>query len=162
MKAFFKSFISLFQNHKHLVETSNSYRAGSRLYNTGTSLREDDNTFIISIPVPGLSRQDLRVDLNGRLLKISSRGLVKRTSVNYSFVLPDGVDVDSIQAKCRHGLLTVQIQKLKHERKIIKVSAPEGQFGNTIVLKTWWDRLKKKMDLPKYTQNVRLSKLLSS
>jgi HSP20 family protein len=133
-----------------------------------TQLREEANDFMVSIPVPGMGKEDLNVHIEGQLLVVSMKEkvkLAKHTSVSkhgvlHSFVLPDGADINRIHAKCRNGLLTVHIEKIKRTKKpiIIKVRGNDNEIRNTTPLNSWWERTKEKMDLRKFIPNVRMVK----
>src|SRR5689334_12586017 len=60
----------------------------------------------ISIPVPGLGKNDLNVYLQDRVLTVTTKldrasAMVSndRTKLRHSFVVPDDVDTDRIEAK---------------------------------------------------------------
>ena len=92
---------------------------------------EDADSFRIELAAPGLSKEDFRIDLNQRILTISSEksdeqmeeksGKVLRREFSYSrfsrsFSLPVSVNVDKIGATCKDGVLTVVLPK-KEESK---------------------------------------------
>ena len=133
-----------------------------------TPLQEEATNFMVSVPVPGMGKEDLNVDIEGQLLVISIKEqakLAKHTSASkrrvlHSFVLPDGVDTNRIHAKCRNGLLTVHIEKIKSKKRhiVIKVRGNDNDTKNTTPLNSWWERAKEKMDLRKFIPNARMMK----
>jgi HSP20 family molecular chaperone IbpA len=73
-----------------------------------------DNVTTITLEVPGLSSKDLDINLSGDLIKISAGDQHIR-----SFKLSKSLDLDSIQANTKHGLLTITIpNKQSKSRKI--------------------------------------------
>ena len=133
-----------------------------------TPLQEEATNFMVSVPVPGMGKEDLNVDIEGQLLVISIKEqakLAKHTSASkrrvlHSFVLPDGVDTNRIHAKCRNGLLTVHIEKIKSKKRhlVIEVGGNDYEIRNTTSLNSWWGRAKEKIDLRKFIPNVWMMK----
>src|SRR5690349_1412575 len=85
------------------------------------NIRETNNEFIVELSAPGLKRDDFKVDLEDNVLTISSEikeekkseeKNYKRQEFSYSsftrsFVLPDNVSEDKINAKYNDGILEV-------------------------------------------------------
>jgi HSP20 family protein len=103
------------------------------------NVRESDNNFTLEVAVPGFSKEDFNIDVDGSLLTVSARkesekeeedkkGYTRR-EFNYSefirtFTLPDSVNADAISCKYNNGLLNVMIPKKegsKGSKKSIKV-----------------------------------------
>ncbi len=95
---------------------------------------ENDNAYELQVAVPGVNKEDFKLDLNENLLTISGErkfthdkqnknfrsietqfGTFKRT-----FSLPEHVDASKINAKYVNGILEVVVPK--DEKKIIKAS----------------------------------------
>jgi HSP20 family protein len=84
---------------------------------------EEDKTFRIDMAVPGLSRKDIRIDLEKDVLTISREKKEKKEDKghNYmrrefsynnfsrSFQLPESVDLENIRAKHENGILSVEL-----------------------------------------------------
>lgn len=112
---------------------------------------EQRDSYRLEIAVPGLTRGDLTIDVDGRTMSVSTRRVEHRAwrkiefrkHVQRSFVLPIDADVNNIKAKCRHGLLTIHIGKIKRQglHKVIQVSG--GEPGSTARerITSWWTRL---------------------
>ncbi|MEI9921129.1 MAG: Hsp20/alpha crystallin family protein [Bacteroidota bacterium] len=139
------------------VAFTNQYLVSDRdLLNT--QWHEEANSFMANVPVPGMSKDDLSIHMEGRVLVISTKRHTKsnesiknlsRGSFKYSIILPDGIDTDRIQAKCRHGLLTITVEKKEKTRKhtVVKVLGPESGPRETERLETFWDKIKGKMNV---------------
>ena len=88
-------------------------------------ITEDDTAFKVSVELPGMTEKDVEVSLTGNTLSIRgekrqekeekdkgyhlserSYGMFQR-----SFILPDGVDPDKLNASCTNGVLTVTAPK---------------------------------------------------
>jgi|GEM_PF-6203173 len=73
-----------------------------------TRLEKEENSFMVSVPVPGMSKEDLCVYTEGRVLLISTKGPgklsekkdeSKRSDLMHAFVLPDDIDTKSYTRK---------------------------------------------------------------
>lgn len=94
------------------------------------NIQEDEEGFIVELAVPGLKKEDFKVEMDNKLLKISgekkdekeekrekySRKEFSYQSFQRSFTLPDTVDEAKIRANYQEGVLTLQIPK-KEEAK---------------------------------------------
>lgn len=132
-------------------------------------VQEDADRFMVSVPVPGMSKEDLHVHIEGQLLVVTAKeqGQIVgtdrvsiRRNFKHSFVLPEGVDTNRIHAKCRHGLLTVNIEKTKNKKRpvVIKVSGRENGLRNAKTVSNWWKRIKEKMDPWKFIPHAKVMK----
>lgn len=76
-------------------------------------LEHTDDAVIVSADVPGMSDEDLTLTLAGRTLTIEGKTSRKCASATFAkqFTLADGLDLDSIEAEVKHGVLTVYIPK---------------------------------------------------
>jgi HSP20 family protein len=86
---------------------------------------EEDNVYRIEVAVPGMSRKDIRIDLEDNVLTISSESREEkeekkrqymRREFNYSafkrsFELPETVNAEKIQAKHDAGILSIELPK---------------------------------------------------
>ncbi len=103
----------------------------------GIDISETDNQFLISAELPGMSKEDIDINLdNGRLTISGERKFEKEEegktfhrvetrygSFNRSFQLPDNVDEESINAKYENGLLNITIDKAEDKvKKKIEIS----------------------------------------
>ena len=89
---------------------------------------EEDNSFRIDVAVPGMSRNDFRIDLDNEVLTIASEkkeekeekdkknSRYMRREFNFqsfkrSFQLPDTIDLEQIKASHDAGILTIVLPK---------------------------------------------------
>ena len=124
-------------------------------------LQQEGDSFMISVPVPGLSKEDLSVYVDGRVLFITKRRQAKLSDQHsgleqefkYSFVVPDGIDTDRIDAKCRHGLLTIKLKKAQSKKNhtVIKVLGDENRKDSG-QRNTFWNKIKAKIYAPKFVE----------
>lgn len=97
---------------------------------------DNENEYVIQLSVPGFKKDDINVELNDEVLTISSkvekeneeneknyyRKEFIKSSFERSFVVPDNVKIDKIDAKMEDGVLNVLVPKKKEEKKESKVS----------------------------------------
>ena len=86
----------------------------------------DLNENTLSIALPGFSKKDIKIDVDGDLLIVSSTIDTKdetkfKKSFKRSFRLVKDIDVDSIKASMENGILTITFDK-KNVTKEVKIS----------------------------------------
>jgi len=88
-------------------------------------IKEEDNQFILIADVPGISPENIDIQIEKRTLTIKGeRNLnTELTKNNFTrterkqgnfyrrFTLPEGIDPDNINAKSNNGVLTITIKK---------------------------------------------------
>ncbi|MBO3097994.1 Hsp20/alpha crystallin family protein [Gelidibacter pelagius] len=104
-------------------------------FNTGMTLpavniKENADEFFLEIAVPGMKKSDFNIDVDNKVLSISSetREEQEHKEENYTrrefgyssfkrtFTLPDTIESDKISAQYKEGILTVHLPK-KEEAK---------------------------------------------
>ncbi|MDX1470010.1 MAG: Hsp20/alpha crystallin family protein [Flavobacteriaceae bacterium] len=105
-------------------------------FNTGMSLpavniKEEADNYKLEIAVPGMSKEDFNVDVDNKILSISSEKSSEsneseenytRREFGYSsfkrtFTLPDSVNADKIKATYKDGILTVDLPKREEAKQ---------------------------------------------
>ena len=111
-------------------------RAGGSAYSfvPRVDIFEDEKAFEIQVAVPGVNKDDFKLDLNDNLLTISGeRKFTKERKENNfhcfetqygtfsrAFSLPENVDASKIAAKYNNGILEINIPK--DEKKVVKTT----------------------------------------
>ncbi|HEX5172070.1 MAG TPA: Hsp20/alpha crystallin family protein [Cyclobacteriaceae bacterium] len=111
-------------------------RSGGAVYSfvPKVDVFENEKSFELHVAVPGMSKDDFKLDLNENYLTISGERKFSRErnenhfqsvetqfgSFSRSFALPDNVDAAKISAKYNNGILEINIPK--DEKKILKTS----------------------------------------
>jgi len=112
---------------------------GPRRWTPAMDLTELDDTFILRADLPGVSEEDVSVELDDRVLTVSGerkstteseRDGVHRIERAYgrfsrSLTLPEGVDPDTIEASFDRGVLEVRVPK-PSERKPRRIAIGGG------------------------------------
>ena len=100
-----------FLNRSHSVPSVNSV--------------ENNDSFEIDLAVPGMKKEDFTIELNDKVLVISSEtsntmenDKMRLNELNFSsfqrsFRVPDSVDLDKIKASYKNGILKIKLPKRK-------------------------------------------------
>lgn len=76
-------------------------------YNYGAEIRKSENGWTVEIPVPGFKPDEIDVTVEDRVLTVNGKS--ERRSFQRSILLPEEINVDSIEAKAEHGLLALTL-----------------------------------------------------
>ena len=90
----------------------------------GLDITRTDNGYAVEIPVAGYRPDDINITLENGVLQVS--GKTEKRSFTRSFVLPDEIDAENIDAKVENGLLTLTLNllpKAKPKKISIKSSS---------------------------------------
>lgn len=111
-------------------------RSGGSAYSfvPRVDIMEEDKAFEVHVAVPGMNKDDFKIDLNDNYLTISGERKFNREkkednfysmetqygTFSRSFSLPENVDANKISAKYVNGILEVTIPK--DEKKTLKTT----------------------------------------
>jgi HSP20 family protein len=113
-------------------------RPVARRWVPAVDLVEEGEHYVLRADLPGLGEDDVKVELDGRILTVSGersseredRGegyyRIERASGSFSrsLRLPEGVDADAIEASFENGVLEVKIPKPEaHKPRRVEVKA---------------------------------------
>lgn len=118
--------------------------ASGRRFMPDMEVRETKDSYVICADLPGLTENDLNVDVTGSRLTISGKREEEQRdegdrywayersygSFTRSFVLPEGTQADQIDARLDNGVLEVRIPKSKGE-EAKRISVKGGGAGQT-------------------------------
>ena len=115
-------------------------RSGGSAYSFApkVDIIENEKSFEILVPVPGMDKEDFKIDLKENHLVISGeRKFTKKSDEKHfrsietqygafrrEFVLPDNVDGEKIEAKYNNGILELVVPK--DEKKLLKTTIKVG------------------------------------
>jgi len=97
------------------------------------NIKEDEKRFVLDLAVPGIDKNDLKIDINEDVLTISSetkneseenKDGYKRKEFSYSsfcrsFQIPENVSREKIEANYKDGILSVSLPKFEEEKNKI-------------------------------------------
>jgi HSP20 family protein len=115
---------------KDLMDWSDKHFSNTNTTLPAVNIKENENGFEVEMAVPGMVKEDFKINLDKNVLCISSEKKLEneRTESNYSkrefsyqsfsrsFTLPQSADESNIKAKYENGILFVSIPK-KEEAK---------------------------------------------
>lgn len=108
-------------------------------FSPSVDIEENDEMYLVSADLPGIKREDIKIDIQGNNLRISGErrrevkeeGYYERSSGRFtrSFALPDTVDAKRIEANFEDGVLRVVLPKteVKAASQEIKIQAGQPQ-----------------------------------
>ena len=124
-------FDQFFKNNWDINVPQNSF------YNPSFNVKENDKEYVLEVIAPGKSNEDFQIEIENRLLSISTLNKKEQTDYNYnikefefssfekSFELPYLIDTDKINSIYRNGILSITLPKRKEfqivTKKIISV-----------------------------------------
>ena len=79
-------------------------------------VESDETSITLTLDVPGLSKEQLTIGIEGRVLHISSKDDAPR-SLKAVYKLGSDVDAGKSEAKLEHGVLTLKLTKLAPESR---------------------------------------------
>ncbi len=102
-------------------------------------VKETNEAFIVYMDVPGVEPKDITIDMEDKILSIKGERQIskeekgenhyhlERVSGKFyrKFTLPESIDENSIAAKVKHGVLTLQLPKAKESKTQRKISVEE-------------------------------------
>ena len=118
----------IFQNYVPAVQNDKGINAFTPSVNT----REDEKAYYIEVDLPGVKKEDIKVDIKDNTLTISGERKFKEevkeedyykieTSIgkfSRTFTLPEDADIENIDAKNENGVLDIVIPKVKKEESV--------------------------------------------
>lgn len=87
-----------------------------------TDVYEDADNFYARFEIPGVKKEDVKLELRDRMLTVTAEKREKSGNDEQSYSLsrsvsvPDSVAEDRISAKLENGLLTVTLPKQEHRK----------------------------------------------
>ena len=110
------------------------FGTANKLTNVPVNLKETAKTYEMDIMVPGLRKEDLKLQVTNDMLTVSYEQETKNDqqedewvrqeyrmqSFSRSFSLDDTVDVNNIRAAYENGVLRLTLPKKEHAQKISK------------------------------------------
>lgn len=89
------------------------------------NVREEEGTYLLELAIPGLGKEDIKIEVNGQLLTVSYEKegqseekkdtFIRREfghrSFKRSFTLPETADQENITASYENGVLSLSIAK---------------------------------------------------
>ncbi len=84
---------------------------------SAASVTQDDKSYTLSFDVPGVSKGQLNIGIEGNVVRIESLKDAAR-SYQLAYELPQDIDAASSEAKLEFGVLTLKLGKLVAASKV--------------------------------------------
>ena len=85
------------------------------------NVEQDEKTWTLTLDVPGFSREDLTIGIEGAVVRIESKADAKR-QFKAAYELPQDIDVATSEAKLENGVLTLKLGKLVPESNVAQLA----------------------------------------
>jgi HSP20 family protein len=79
---------------------------------TGVKVEQSDEAWTVSLDVPGVSREQLTIDVDGTVVRVQTVADAPR-KVKAAYELPAEIDAEATSAKLENGVLTLTLGKKK-------------------------------------------------
>lgn len=94
---------------------------GAEQKEASTQDTQDEQTYTLSFDVPGVTREQLSIGIEGNVIRLETLPEAKR-QYKAAYELPQDIDVSASEAKLENGVLTLKLAKLKPESKATKLT----------------------------------------
>lgn len=84
-------------------------------------VQEEERSWTLSLDVPGISREQLNIGIEGALVRIETVAEAART-FKAAYRLPQDIDASASEARLEHGVLTLKLGKLAPESKTVQLA----------------------------------------
>ncbi|MBX7205661.1 MAG: Hsp20/alpha crystallin family protein [Bacteroidia bacterium] len=130
------SMIPKFFNNSFFNEFFPEATSDSRFFSPKVDIVEKENQFEVHASLPGMTKEDIKIDLKNELLTISGERKFQNEqkeakyhlveshygSFSRSFTLPETVNKEQIQAEFTNGILTLVLPKSEPKDNSIKIA----------------------------------------
>ena len=122
----FRELDQLYERMNHLWEAG-AQDASTAWVPLG-DVEETDDAYLVEVELPGVERDDIDIEVNGRELTVSGEvkekertGIMRRRTrkvgeFTYAVTLPGDVDSDNVTARLENGVLTVRVPKSQRDK----------------------------------------------
>jgi HSP20 family protein len=77
---------------------------------TGVNVQQDDKAWTVTLDVPGVTREELAINIEGAVVRIETKPEAKR-QFKAAYELPQDIDAEATAAKLENGVLTLTLAK---------------------------------------------------
>jgi HSP20 family protein len=91
-----------------------------------SSVEQDDQSVTLTFDVPGITKDQLSIGIEGNIVRIQTReGAPRQYQSAYELpqdILPQDIDTSASEAKLEHGVLTLKLSKIVPVSKVSELS----------------------------------------
>ncbi|HRO66411.1 MAG TPA: Hsp20/alpha crystallin family protein [Pseudobdellovibrionaceae bacterium] len=122
--------------------------ADTRWMQPNFDVEETDQAYLLSVDMPGVKKEDVKVDLTENILTVSGERKYEHESkgkgarryeraygqFQRSFTLPTSIDVDKVEANLEDGVLRVALPKSEQAKpRSIQIGSGKGSFFSKLI-----------------------------
>ena len=85
------------------------------------AIEQDETSFTLSFDVPGIAREQLRIGIEGSIVRIETKEGATR-QYKSAYELPQDIDVSASVAKLENGVLTLKLVKVVPVNKVAELA----------------------------------------
>jgi len=89
-------------------------------HNPSCAVEQDEQSYTLSFDVPGVSREQLNIGIEGSIVRIATKEGAPR-QYKQTYELPQDIDVATSEAKLENGVLTLKLAKLVPASKVTEL-----------------------------------------
>jgi len=114
----------MYFTHKNLHSTfEDVFDIFNKVNFYGENILNQDEITNLEIPLPGFSKKDINIDIEGRTLTVSAEVSEEKQTRYYKsfrkvYLLPTNADADNVDAKMVNGLLTIDFGTLVEKKNV--------------------------------------------
>jgi len=82
---------------------------------------QDDKSWTLTLDIPGLSREELSIGIEGAVVRIESKAEARR-QFKAAYEMPQDIDASASEAKLENGVLTLKLGKLIPVSKTVQIT----------------------------------------
>lgn len=116
-----------------------AFYAGDR-FARGTSpfdLQETDEGFVMAVELPGVKKEDLKIEIVEQSLSISAERKRDGGKFSYRMTLPRLADTSKVEANLEDGVLEIAIPKMEAAKpRTVQIGGGSGLFAKLLGSKT--------------------------
>ncbi|MEY4883450.1 MAG: hypothetical protein RIS34_1304 [Pseudomonadota bacterium] len=86
-----------------------------------SSVEQDDQSVTLTFDVPGITKDQLSIGIEGNIVRIQTREGAPR-QYQSAYELPQDIDTSASEAKLEHGVLTLKLSKIVPVSKVSELS----------------------------------------
>lgn len=125
-------FDDYFKPWNEWFDNGNSNLWGTAMNIPAVNITEHKDAYEVSLAVPGMKKEDFKIDVDGNMLTISSekeeskeekdkkftRKEYNYSSFSRSFTLPEEINREKIDAKYNNGILKISLPRKEEAKKL--------------------------------------------
>lgn len=118
----FNEMEKIFENFAQVPNKNAGYT-----FSPAYEVSEDENRYMVSADLPGVKKEDIKIEMNENVLTISGERKKENKTASFkrSFSVPNTVDFEKIEANHEDGVLSISLPKAPLAKaRTIEITTP--------------------------------------